>query len=168
MLFVGLHIYISLWWFCLGCCCCCWWRWPPDNTIQFNWIQWIWWCFDGPMNQTFPFFFPINSHFYVLYSHFFSFLHHHVVLMTMTTWRLMMTNNKGFVSYDNPESAQNAIRSMNGFQVMNKRLKVQLKKVREKPYWIIVIIVFFGQTTLQWEKKQQKIENIFTHNQRQI
>nr|XP_027196998.1 CUGBP Elav-like family member 1 isoform X2 [Dermatophagoides pteronyssinus] len=40
----------------------------------------------------------------------------------------------GFVSYDNPESAQNAIRSMNGFQVMNKRLKVQLKKVREKPY----------------------------------
>ncbi|KAH7644145.1 cugbp elav-like family member 2 isoform x3 [Dermatophagoides farinae] len=34
----------------------------------------------------------------------------------------------GFVSYDNPESAQNAIRSMNGFQVMNKRLKVQLKK----------------------------------------
>ncbi|KPM07636.1 RRM domain containing protein [Sarcoptes scabiei] len=40
----------------------------------------------------------------------------------------------GFVSYDNPESAQNAIKSMNGFQILNKRLKVQLKKVREKPY----------------------------------
>ena len=40
----------------------------------------------------------------------------------------------GFVSYDNVESAQTAIRSMNGFQVLNKRLKVQLKKVRDRPY----------------------------------
>lgn len=51
-----------------------------------------------------------------------------------TTTTMMMNCFEGFVSYDNPESAQNAIRSMNGFQVMNKRLKVQLKKVREKPY----------------------------------
>lgn len=40
----------------------------------------------------------------------------------------------GFVSFDNAESAQTAIRSMNGFQVLNKRLKVQLKKVRDRPY----------------------------------
>lgn len=40
----------------------------------------------------------------------------------------------GFVSFDNVESAQTAIRTMNGFQVLNKRLKVQPKKVRDKPY----------------------------------
>ncbi|RWS28242.1 hypothetical protein B4U80_09879 [Leptotrombidium deliense] len=40
----------------------------------------------------------------------------------------------GFVSFDNPMSAQAAIQAMNGFQVANKRLKVQLKKVKEKPY----------------------------------
>ena len=34
----------------------------------------------------------------------------------------------GFVSYDNPISASNAITAMNGFQIGIKRLKVQLKK----------------------------------------
>lgn len=34
----------------------------------------------------------------------------------------------GFVSYDNPISANNAIQAMNGFQIGIKRLKVQLKK----------------------------------------
>lgn len=34
----------------------------------------------------------------------------------------------GFVSYNNPISAQNAIQAMNGFQIGNKKLKVQLKK----------------------------------------
>lgn len=34
----------------------------------------------------------------------------------------------GFVSYDNPNSAKNAINKMNGLQVGAKRLKVQLKK----------------------------------------
>ncbi len=34
----------------------------------------------------------------------------------------------GFVSYDNPQSAQTALRSMNGFSVLGKRLKVQFKK----------------------------------------
>ena len=38
----------------------------------------------------------------------------------------------GFVSYCNPSSAQEAIRTMNGFAVGNKRLKVQLK--RAKPH----------------------------------
>ena len=37
----------------------------------------------------------------------------------------------GFVSYDNPQSAQNAIAGMNGFQVGPKKLKVQLKRPRE-------------------------------------
>ena len=36
----------------------------------------------------------------------------------------------GFVSYDNPGSAQAAINQMNGFQIGMKRLKVQLKKLR--------------------------------------
>ena len=34
----------------------------------------------------------------------------------------------GFVSYDNPMAATNAIQSMNGYQIGIKRLKVQLKK----------------------------------------
>lgn len=43
----------------------------------------------------------------------------------------------GFVSYDNPVSAQAAIQSMNGFQIGMKRLKVQLKRSKNdsKPYW---------------------------------
>ncbi|XP_068151812.1 CUGBP Elav-like family member 2 isoform X4 [Drosophila tropicalis] len=42
----------------------------------------------------------------------------------------------GFVSFDNPDSAQVAIKAMNGFQVGTKRLKVQLKKPKDasKPY----------------------------------
>ncbi|XP_014674152.1 PREDICTED: CUGBP Elav-like family member 2 isoform X2 [Priapulus caudatus] len=42
----------------------------------------------------------------------------------------------GFVSYDNPVSAQAAIQSMNGFQIGMKRLKVQLKRSKEasRPY----------------------------------
>jgi len=40
----------------------------------------------------------------------------------------------GFVSYDNPTSATMAIQAMNGFQIGMKRLKVQLKRPREKPY----------------------------------
>lgn len=42
----------------------------------------------------------------------------------------------GFVSYDNPASAQTAIAAMNGFQVGTKKLKVQLKRPRElrKPF----------------------------------
>ena len=34
---------------------------------------------------------------------------------------------QGFVSFDNPASAQAAINQMNGFQIGLKRLKVQLK-----------------------------------------
>lgn len=42
----------------------------------------------------------------------------------------------GFVSYDNPNSAQTAIQAMNGFQIGVKRLKVQLKRPKDsnKPY----------------------------------
>jgi CUG-BP- and ETR3-like factor len=42
----------------------------------------------------------------------------------------------GFVSYDSPESAHASIQSMNGFQIGNKRLKVQLKRPKEtgRPY----------------------------------
>ncbi|GIY78221.1 CUGBP Elav-like family member 4 [Caerostris extrusa] len=37
----------------------------------------------------------------------------------------------GFVSFDNPASAQAAIQAMNGFQIGMKRLKVQLKRPKD-------------------------------------
>lgn len=42
----------------------------------------------------------------------------------------------GFVSFDNPGSAQASIQAMNGFQIGMKRLKVQLKRPKDycKPY----------------------------------
>ncbi|VDK46529.1 unnamed protein product [Anisakis simplex] len=40
----------------------------------------------------------------------------------------------GFISYDNTASAMAAIQAMNGFQIGMKRLKVQLKRPRDKPY----------------------------------
>lgn len=45
-------------------------------------------------------------------------------------------HSSGFVSYDNPVSAQAAIQAMNGFQIGMKRLKVQLKRSKNdsKPY----------------------------------
>ncbi|XP_030631824.1 CUGBP Elav-like family member 5 isoform X13 [Chanos chanos] len=43
---------------------------------------------------------------------------------------------EGFVSFDNPASAQAAIQAMNGFQIGMKRLKVQLKRPKDasRPY----------------------------------
>ena len=38
----------------------------------------------------------------------------------------------GFVSFDNPKSAQEAIEEMNGFEVRGKRLKVELNKKDER------------------------------------
>eukprot|EP00708_Paratrimastix_pyriformis_P005555 GAFH01004622.1.p3 GENE.GAFH01004622.1~~GAFH01004622.1.p3 ORF type:complete len:216 (+),score=88.80 GAFH01004622.1:82-648(+) len=40
----------------------------------------------------------------------------------------------GFVSFDNPAAAQQAISNMNGFQIGSKRLRVQLKTSANKPY----------------------------------
>ncbi|KAF5297493.1 hypothetical protein FQA39_LY12087 [Lamprigera yunnana] len=44
--------------------------------------------------------------------------------------------DNGFVSFDNPASAQAAIQAMNGFQIGMKRLKVQLKRPKDanRPY----------------------------------
>lgn len=39
----------------------------------------------------------------------------------------------GFVSYDSVISAESAIEQMNGFQIGNKRLKVQHKRVNNTP-----------------------------------
>lgn len=46
----------------------------------------------------------------------------------------------GFVSFDNPASAQAAIQAMNGFQIGMKRLKVQLKRPKDanRPYWRVM------------------------------
>jgi CUG-BP- and ETR3-like factor len=45
-------------------------------------------------------------------------------------------HSTGFVSFDNPASAQAAIQAMNGFQIGMKRLKVQLKRPKDanRPY----------------------------------
>ncbi|NWR22487.1 CELF3 protein, partial [Emberiza fucata] len=45
-------------------------------------------------------------------------------------------SSPGFVSFDNPTSAQAAIQAMNGFQIGMKRLKVQLKRPKDanRPY----------------------------------
>lgn len=42
----------------------------------------------------------------------------------------------GFISFDNVNSAQQAIAAMNGFQIGTKRLKVQLKRPKDasRPY----------------------------------
>lgn len=42
----------------------------------------------------------------------------------------------GFVSFDNASSAKSAITAMNGFRIGNKRLKVQQKKTKDKPYML--------------------------------
>ncbi|XP_069480731.1 CUGBP Elav-like family member 6 isoform X8 [Ambystoma mexicanum] len=49
---------------------------------------------------------------------------------------LPQQQREGFVSFDNPSSAQAAIQSMNGFQIGMKRLKVQLKRPKDanRPY----------------------------------
>ncbi|XP_022381803.1 CUGBP Elav-like family member 3 isoform X19 [Enhydra lutris kenyoni] len=49
---------------------------------------------------------------------------------------LQQQQREGFVSFDNPASAQAAIQAMNGFQIGMKRLKVQLKRPKDanRPY----------------------------------
>ena len=49
---------------------------------------------------------------------------------------VMSLNFIGFVSYENPGSAQGAIQAMHGFQIGTKRLKVQLKRPKDanRPY----------------------------------
>ncbi|XP_077651987.1 CUGBP Elav-like family member 5 isoform X10 [Urocitellus parryii] len=44
---------------------------------------------------------------------------------------LQQQQREGFVSFDNPASAQTAIQAMNGFQIGTKRLKVQLKRPKD-------------------------------------
>ena len=57
-----------------------------------------------------------------------------IALSTVTSYAAVA--HAGFVSFDNPGSAQTAIQSMNGFQIGMKRLKVQLKRPKDasKPY----------------------------------
>lgn len=52
------------------------------------------------------------------------------------TQALLPRVSPGFVSFDNPASAQTAIQAMNGFQIGMKRLKVQLKRPKDanRPY----------------------------------
>ena len=51
----------------------------------------------------------------------------HVMSEYCCLMRHMLIHTTGFVSFDTPEAAQVAIAQMNGFQVGQKRLKVQLK-----------------------------------------
>jgi len=50
-----------------------------------------------------------------------------ISVLVFTDKNTGMSKGFGFVSYDNPVSAANAIQTMNGFQVGNKHLKVTLK-----------------------------------------
>lgn len=62
------------------------------------------------------------------------------VNLTFVIWRSIYISYRllfaGFVSYDSPAAAQNAITMMNGFQLGGKKLKVQLKRdnKQSKPY----------------------------------
>ncbi|XP_064424585.1 CUGBP Elav-like family member 5a isoform X14 [Latimeria chalumnae] len=49
---------------------------------------------------------------------------------------VIQQQREGFVSFDNPTSAQAGIQAMNGFQIGMKRLKVQLKRPKDasRPY----------------------------------
>jgi len=54
-------------------------------------------------------------------------------VLSATVFKDKMTQQSkgfGFVSYDNPMSAQSAISAMNGMQIDGKRLKVELKKAK--------------------------------------
>jgi len=59
-----------------------------------------------------------------------------VVVVVMVVVDKFLFSVIGFVSFDNPPSAQTAIQSMNGFQIGMKRLKVQLKRPKDanRPY----------------------------------
>ncbi|NXL43926.1 CELF3 protein, partial [Podilymbus podiceps] len=58
------------------------------------------------------------------------------VMFSVTNSSLTLPSAPGFVSFDNPTSAQAAIQAMNGFQIGMKRLKVQLKRPKDanRPY----------------------------------
>jgi len=55
---------------------------------------------------------------------------------SVTHCKIQCSIFSGFVSFDNPASAQTAIQAMNGFQIGMKRLKVQLKRPKDasRPY----------------------------------
>ncbi|KAG1925978.1 CUGBP Elav-like family [Pimephales promelas] len=55
---------------------------------------------------------------------------------TLVAQQQTQQQREGFVSFDNPASAQTAIQAMNGFQIGMKRLKVQLKRPKDanRPY----------------------------------
>lgn len=65
---------------------------------------------------------------FITFSHFF-----HPVYISLSCSFVLFS---GFVSFDNPSSAQAAIQAMNGFQIGMKRLKVQLKRPKDanRPY----------------------------------
>ena len=69
---------------------------------------------------------------------------HRLITVCCTHWKYFYNIGlfffAGFVSYDNSASAQQAIASMNGFQIGMKRLKVQLKRPKNenKPYWYVL------------------------------
>ena len=60
----------------------------------------------------------------------------------------------GFVSFDNPASAQAAIQAMNGFQIGMKRLKVQLKRPKDasRPYWQSLPSVFIAAAQVSQQR----------------
>uniref|UniRef100_A0A674NTT6 Cugbp, Elav-like family member 3a n=1 Tax=Takifugu rubripes TaxID=31033 RepID=A0A674NTT6_TAKRU len=64
------------------------------------------------------------------------FPHQHTLVAQQPQQPQQLQQREGFVSFDNPSSAQTAIQAMNGFQIGMKRLKVQLKRPKDanRPY----------------------------------
>ena len=83
-----------------------------------------------PGSNLFLFHLPNNMKDSELYNHFRRF--GNIYSTRVMTEKNGKSKGIGFVSFDNPKSAQEAIEEMNGFEVRGKRLKVELNKKDEK------------------------------------
>lgn len=67
----------------------------------------------------------------IVYVNSFHYICNGLLLYSVTVLIILSLSHIGFVSYDNPVSAQSAIQAMNGYEVLTKKLKVQLKNKKK-------------------------------------
>lgn len=85
--------------------------------------------------------------------------HAHLIIVSILGVELMNPSvSTGFVSFDNPASAQAAIQAMNGFQIGMKRLKVQLKRPKDasRPYWHSLPSVFTAAAQVRHSQRAEQ------------